>query len=137
MAELLQPVHLIFILIIVVILFGPGRVSELGRGLARLHFDRGRLFMAKGVDPSIGRDVGDMLPDTEARRHRIWAKLLVATLLGNLLYFASWPLLPIAVRLSGNRIPVLPAVVDLWFCVLTFGVLGRLRPWNGRPRGRR
>lgn len=134
MAELLQPVHLMFILLIVLILFGPGKPSELGRGLAHTHFDQGRLFMAKGVDPSVGRDVGDMLPDKEARRHRIWARVLVATVLGNLLYFASRPLLPMGARLSGETVSVLPALVDIWLCVLIFGALNLVRPSSGRSR---
>src|ERR1039458_2868374 len=102
MGALLQPVHLIFILVIVVILFGPGKLPNLGRGLGRMHSDlrgewssfRGALFMAKGVDPGVGRDVGDMLPDEEVRRSKILARMLLAILLGNLFYFVSSPLLP-------------------------------------------
>jgi sec-independent protein translocase protein TatA len=32
---LLQPTHLIFILLIVLILFGPGKLPELGKGLGK------------------------------------------------------------------------------------------------------
>lgn len=32
---LLQPTHLFFILLIVLILFGPGKLPELGRGLGK------------------------------------------------------------------------------------------------------
>lgn len=32
---LLQPTHLIFIMIIVLILFGPGKLPELGKGLGK------------------------------------------------------------------------------------------------------
>jgi sec-independent protein translocase protein TatA len=35
MEGLLQPVHLILILVIVVILLGPGRLPDLGKGLGR------------------------------------------------------------------------------------------------------
>lgn len=131
MAGLLQPVHLIFIALIVIILFGPGKLPDFGRGLGRMHSDlrgewssfRGALFMAKGVDPGVGRDVGDMLPDDEARRSKIWARVLLAILLGNLLYFVSSPLLPGVAVLNGERVSALPAIVDIWFCVFVFGVL--------------
>jgi sec-independent protein translocase protein TatA len=35
MEGLFQPSHLIFILIIVLILFGPGKLPELGKGLGK------------------------------------------------------------------------------------------------------
>jgi sec-independent protein translocase protein TatA len=35
MEGLLQPTHLIFILLIVLIIFGPGKLPELGRGLGK------------------------------------------------------------------------------------------------------
>ena len=35
MEGLLQPTHLFFILIIVLILFGPGKLPELGKGLGK------------------------------------------------------------------------------------------------------
>jgi len=35
MEGLFQPMHLIFIMIIVLILFGPGKLPELGKGLGR------------------------------------------------------------------------------------------------------
>lgn len=35
MEGLLQPVHLFFILLIVLILFGPGKLPDLGRGLGK------------------------------------------------------------------------------------------------------
>ena len=106
MVGLLQPSHLIFILLTLLIL-------------------------------SVGRDVGDMLPDREARRNRIWAKALVAALLGNLLYFASSPFLPVAARLTGERVSALPALADIWFCVLMYGALNFIRPSGARPRKRK
>jgi TatA/E family protein of Tat protein translocase len=136
MGGLLQPVHLVFILLIVLILFGPGKLPEHGRGMGGMHSDlrgewssfRNALFMAKGVDPGVGRDVGDMLPDEEARRSKTWARMLLAILLGNLLYFVSSPLLPAAAVLNGEKVSALPALVDIWFCVLVFGVLSLIRP---------
>jgi len=35
MEGLLQPMHLIFIMVIVLILFGPGKLPELGKGLGK------------------------------------------------------------------------------------------------------
>ncbi len=35
MDGLLEPVHLFFILLIVLILFGPGKLPELGKGLGK------------------------------------------------------------------------------------------------------
>ena len=140
MGSLLQPAHLFIIFVIVVVLFGLGKLPELGRGLGRMHSDlrgewssfRGALFMAKGVDPGVGRDVGDMLPDEETRRSKIWVRILFAILLGNLLYFVSSPLLPVAAVLNGDRVSALPALVDIWFCLLVFGVLSLVHPLGQR-----
>jgi sec-independent protein translocase protein TatA len=35
MEGLLSPIHLVFILLIVLILFGPGKLPELGKGLGK------------------------------------------------------------------------------------------------------
>jgi len=35
MEGLFQPMHLVFILVIVLILFGPGKLPELGKGLGK------------------------------------------------------------------------------------------------------
>lgn len=35
MDDLLEPTHLLFLLIIVLIIFGPGKLPELGRGLGK------------------------------------------------------------------------------------------------------
>jgi len=145
MGGLLQPAHLFFILLIVLILFGAGKLPELGQRFAqRMHTDlrgewsgfRGALFMAKGVDPGVGRDVGDMLPDEEARQSQTWARLLIAILLGNLLYFASSPILPAAAVFNGERVSALPALVDIWCCLLAFGVLSLARPSRKRPNSK-
>jgi hypothetical protein len=131
MGDLLQPTHLIFILLILLILFGPGRLPKLGEGLRRFHSNlrgewsayRGALFMAKGVDPSVGRDVGDMLPDKDAGRSNLWFRCLLAILIGNTLYFASTPLLPTAARMDATSSPGLAGLVDIWFCLIALGVL--------------
>jgi TatA/E family protein of Tat protein translocase len=134
MKGMFQPVQLIFILLIVLIWFGPEKLPDLGRGLRRavdefrrallcgLRF-RGALFIAKGVDPSVGRDVGDMLPDENARRSRVWLRWLLAILIGNRLYIASSQFLPAEARLDAGSSPGLPALIDLWFCLFSFGVL--------------
>ena len=132
MQGLFQPSHLVFILIIVLILFGPGKLPEIGNRIVRAHLDwrgqwsnlRGALFMAKGVDPAVGRDVGDMLPDADAHRSSLWFISLLAVLVGNTLYFLSSPFFPPAARMHEASSPGLPVLVDLWFCIFAFGVLG-------------
>jgi TatA/E family protein of Tat protein translocase len=131
MDSFFQPAHLFFILLIIVILFGPGKLPNFGQGLGRAASDlrgvwhgfRGALFMAKGVDPAVGRDVGDMLPEDDADRSRSWFTYLLAILIGNTLYFFSSPFLPVAARLDTAKSPGLPALVDLWFCLFILGAL--------------
>jgi len=53
---------------------------------------------------------------------RKWIKCLVAILLGNALYFALYPRLPLAARHRSYRLD-LGTVVDFWFCLLVFGLL--------------
>jgi len=134
MDSLFQPTHLIFVLIIVLILFGPGKLPELGSRLMRAHLNwrgqwsnlRGALFMAKGVDPAVGRDVGDMLPDADAHRSSLWFISLLAALVGNTLYFLSSPFLPPAAQMHGGSSPGVAVLVDLGFCTFAFGVLSLL-----------
>ena len=134
MDSLLQPVHLIFILLIVLILFGPGKLPKFGKGLGRGISDlrgvrshlRGAVFMAQGVDPEIGRDVGDMLPDENWSRTRTLYLCLFATLIGNTIYFLLSPILPDAARMDTGSSSGLPALVDLWICLLAFGFLNLL-----------
>jgi len=58
---------------------------------------------------------------------------VLAILLGNLLYFASMPFLPPGARLNLDTSSALPALIDIWYCVLAYGVLGLFMPRNGRP----
>jgi len=142
MAGLFQPTHLTFIMIIILILFGPGKLPEIGNGLRRAHSDwrgkwsnlRGALFMAKGVDPEVGRDVGDMLPDEDTHRSMTWFLCLLAILVGNTLYFICSPLLPPAARMGTGSHPGLPALLDLWFCIFAFGVLSLLASLRRRNK---
>jgi hypothetical protein len=123
----LQFQELLVILIVVFFVFGSRNLPDLGKRLGRAALDsrgqwsdlRGALFMAKGVDPTVGRDVGDMLPDEEARRSRFRFLLLLSILIGNTLYFLSWPWLPAAARI-GEGSSALPVLVDLLFCFFVF-----------------
>ena len=137
MESLLQPSLLLFILVIVLIPFRrelPDVFKALRRGtldFRRTLLDcrgqwsnlRGALFMAKGVDPAVGRDVGDMLPDEDTSRSSRWFLFLLAILIGNTLYFVFSQFLPAAAQMGTGSSPGLPALVDLWFCIFVFGAL--------------
>jgi len=135
MHGLLTPTHLVFILLIILILFGPGKLPRIGEGLGRGVSDlrgewshlRSAAFMAKGVDPAIGRDVGDMLPDKNWSRTRTLYLCLLAILIGDTIYFLLSPTLPAAARMDTGLRNGLPALVDLWICLLVFGFLNLLR----------
>ena len=134
MESLLQPIHLIFIFAIIIMMFGPGRLPNHGKGFRRgisgLRGGRNRLlgavFMAQGVDPEIGRDVGDMLPNRDLSRAGIFYLFLLAILVGNTLYFLLSPILPAAARMGKIFTFGLPALVDLWICSLILGLLSFL-----------
>lgn len=138
MAALHQPVHLFFILLVVLIVFGPGKLPQLGgdfmRSVANLRGHpsafRRVLFMAKGVNPDVGRDVGDMLPDEHAKRQELWYLVLLAILIGNTVYFLLSLILPAAARMDSAGGSGLPALVDIWICALVFGLLSLLRLAN-------
>jgi mttA/Hcf106 family protein len=131
MPGLLQPIHIFFLVLIVLILFGPGKLPRIGDGIR--HFISGlsdgrtvmrrAVFMAKGVDPAVGRDVGDTLPDEQERPRRAWTKVLFSTLAGNSLYFLVMPILPPAARLGEGSKHGVPVLIDVWCCLLAFGVL--------------
>jgi TatA/E family protein of Tat protein translocase len=147
MESVLQPAHLIFILLIVILLFGPGKLPKLGEDLGRGISDlrghwghlRGAVFMAQGVDPEVGRDVRDMLPNENWNRARTLYLCLLALLIGNTIYFLLSPILPAAARMDTGLSSGLPALVDLWICLLVFGFLNLLRlvPKKGPRSGRR
>ena len=129
MDPLLQPAHLIVILIIVLILLGPGKLPDLSRGLGRgiSDFRRGPLFLAKGVDPAIGHDVRERFADEPWNRTRTFPLCLRAFLVGNVIYFTLSPILPAAARLDSGLSPGLPAVIDLWICLMVSGLINLLR----------
>ena len=118
MNALLQPTHLIFILLIILILFGPGKLPKIGKG---------RLFMAKGVDPTIGHDVRDRFTGTDSSRTDVLYMCLLAILFGNMLDFLFSPFLPFAARMDTGWGSGLPVLVDIWICLLVFGFLTLLR----------
>ncbi len=141
---MLQPSHVVFLLLIVLILFGPGKLPDLGRGLRRAtsHLRgvpsefRNAVFMAKGVDPNVGRDLGDMLPDDSARHYETLYLCLLALLIGNSIYFLILPFLPAVARIDAGFAKGLPAIVDVWICLLVFGMLELLRLVHkqGKPK---
>jgi hypothetical protein len=51
-----------------------------------------------------------------------WIKCLVAIVLGNALYFALYPQLPLVARHRPSHLD-LGTLVDFWFCLLVFGLL--------------
>lgn len=130
MDYLLQPTHLIAIGVIVIVIFGPGRFPDLGKGLARGMHDirRGPLHMAKGVDPSIGHDVYQQHGDAPWEHLPTALTCLLAFVIGSAIYFLAGPLLPATARLDSLGSPGLPIAVDLWFCLAAFGIL-HLRRW--------
>ncbi len=128
---LLEPMHVLFIILIVIVLFGPGKLPDLGKGLGPGLRDQlgegneyhGVLFMAKGVDPAVGRDVGDMLPDEEVKKSHEWLIFFLAFLLGNLTYVLLAPVLPASARMGPDSGIGLPILVDLGFCTWVYGIL--------------
>jgi hypothetical protein len=124
---------------------GGEELLEIGNDLRRAHLDwrgqwsnlRGALFMAKGVDPAVGRDVGDMLPDENTKRSSTWFTCLVSILIGNTLYFACYPFFPAAAKVGTDSKPGLPVFVDLFFCIVVFEVLNLLAPLRRRIKSKK
>jgi TatA/E family protein of Tat protein translocase len=129
MDALLQPAHLVMIIVIVLIMFGPGKLPDLGKGLGRgiSDFRRGPLFMAKGVDPAIGHDVRERFADEPWNHTRTLYLCIFSFLIGNLIYFTFSPVLPPAARMDQGLSPGLPAVTDLWICLMVSGLINLLR----------
>ncbi len=123
MQGLLQPTHLFFILLIVLIVFGAGDLSRLGRGFARPQ--RG-LWSRREIRRGASPDITDLSKHSQNRgmvsTARRWLKFLIAILLGNGLYFALYPYLPPLARHRVFRVD-LGTVVDLWFCLFVYGLL--------------
>jgi TatA/E family protein of Tat protein translocase len=121
MESLLRPAHLVIILVIIIILFGPGKIPGVGAGLGRGVSDlRGQRVRQSGLS-----------------RTGILYLSLLAFAIGNSLYFLLSPFLPAAARLSLGFSSGLPVIVDLWICFMVFGSLNLLRlvrdkgPWSG------
>jgi hypothetical protein len=62
-----------------------------------------------------------------------WIKSLVAVLVGNALYFSLAPYLPPAARHQPFRLD-LGILVDLWFCLVVYGVLNTVAALRRGPR---
>lgn len=138
MDALFQPVHMVLIIVILVILFGPGKLPDLGKGLGRgiLDLRRGPLFMAKGVDPAIGHDVRERFADEPWSRTRTLYLCIFSLLIGNVIYFILSPVLPAAARMDTGLSPGLPALVDIWMCSMVFGFANLMRFVRARNQPR-
>ena len=126
----------IFLFVLVLLLlFGSGRFLEVAQRLERLDSDlrgewrrfRAALLMTKEVGPGADGEARDVLPDDEARRSKTQARMLLAFLMGNMVYFALSPFLPSAAVLNAARFPGVPVLVDMWFCLMAFGLLNLVR----------
>jgi len=108
MAGIFQPTHLIFILIIVLILFGPGKLPD------REALRRTSLYQ---------RRQWDNLLRASRSSTRFGFLGLLAFLIGTALYLTIASFLPPAAQMGPGSSSSLPALVELWFCVFVFGVL--------------
>jgi len=121
--------------LVVVILFRSGKFLEVAERLQRLDSDlrgewrsfRAALLMTKTDGPGAEGETKDIFPDEASQRSKTQARMLLAFLMGNLLYFVSSPLLPSSAVLNTARFPVLPILVDIWYCVAAFGLLNLVR----------
>lgn len=66
---------------------------------------------------------------------RRWIKYLAAIVLGNALYFALSPHLPLAARHHSLRFD-LGTIVDFWFCLFFYGVFELVSFLRARRRRR-
>jgi hypothetical protein len=135
MDGLLHFTDLLLFVFVVLILFRSGTFLEIAQRLERLDSDlRGEwrsfcstLLMTKAAAPGAEGEMRDIFPEEEARRSKIQARMLLAFLMGNLLYFISSPFLPSAAVLKAAGFPGVPVLVDMWFCVMAFGILNLVR----------
>ena len=140
MEGLLQPTNLFFILLIVLILFGPGKLPRLGEGWRRTREDFRRLprygayahvkFRRDPFETSSSKSSRKGIMSPNVAR---WIKFLIAILLGNALYFYLLPNLPPAARHKPFKVDF-GTLVDLWLCLFMYGLIelggflqGRLR----------
>lgn len=56
----------------------------------------------------------------------LWLRYLVIIVIGNALYFAALPHLPLAARHQGFKLD-LGTLVDFWFCLVVFGLFELIR----------
>ena len=135
MDGLLHFTDVFLFVLVVLILFGSGRFLDVAQRLERLDSDlrgewrsfRAALLMTKEAGPGDDCEARDMLPDDKTRRSKAQARMLLAFLMGNLLYFVSSPILPTAAVLKVAGFPGVPILVDMWFCVMAFGLLNLVR----------
>jgi len=135
MNGLLHFTDLLLFVLVVLILFRSGKILEVAQHLERLDSDlrgewrnfRAALLKTKEGGPGAEGETSDIVPDEEARRSKTQARMLLAFLMGNLLYFVSSPLLPSSAVLNAARFPALPILVDIWFCAVSFGLLNLVR----------
>jgi sec-independent protein translocase protein TatA len=66
MEGLLSPTHLVFILLIVLILFGPGKLPELGKGLGK-GIREFKDAMRGGMDGTADKKVEEKKPEEEKK----------------------------------------------------------------------
>ena len=135
MDVLLHFTDLLLFVLVVIILSRSGRFLDVARHLERLDADlrvewrsfRATLLMTKDAGNGADDEARDMFPDEEDRRSKTQARMLLAFLMGNLLYFVSSPFLPSSAVLNAARFPALPILVDIWFCAMAFGLLNLVR----------
>ena len=122
------------------ILFRSGKLLEIAQRLERLDSElrgewrsfRSALFKINNDGFAAENETRDVLPDELARRSRTEARVLLAFLMGKLLYFLSSPILPSSAVLNAARFPALPILVDIWFCAAAFGLLNLVRAVKAR-----
>lgn len=64
----IQPIHLLVIALVALIIFGPSRLPEIGRGLGRAltEFRKGAREMTEGFREEVSRSVGEEGPTAAA-----------------------------------------------------------------------